>query len=234
MKRLAQLTRTRRAGFTLVEILVALALAMVVTALILSTLAITQRTRRSQADRVACRTLAEQALGQLARDLERTFVFPKNEATAFKLQRGAAASNAVLELAFARTAPLPGEGALRWAEVARMTYRLTETGPTQLVLTCTSQPVSGPAALEPAATNALFQPLESCDVLLFDGKEWKDQWSGGGSSTNAAPLAARLTVVAARGNAHHRATTEIIIPISQKFAPPKKDKVSGKDISEIH
>lgn len=223
----------RRAGFTLVELLVALALAAMVTVLILSTLAVTYRTRRSQADRVACRALAEGALGQLARDLERTFIFPKTDATAFELARGAAASNAVLELAFARVAPMPGEEDLRWAEVARVVYRLTETDMTHCELTCTSQSLAGPAALQPPVTNAVFAKLASCDVLLFDGKEWKDSWIGKGTSTNGAPRAARVTVTAERGRARHVATAEIIVPISLKFEPPKKTHVQGKDISEI-
>jgi type II secretion system protein J len=225
---------TRRAGFTLVELLVALALAVVVTALVLATLAITNRTRRSQADRVACRALADRALGQLARDLERAFVFPKNDATAFTLSRGAAASNAVLELAFARMAPLPGEDHLRWAEVARVAYRLTEAGPTNFALTCTTQPLAGPAALQPVTTNAVFQGLEAFDVALFDGKLWKDTWIGSGASTNGAPRAARITLAAQRGLAQHAATAEVIIPVGLKFEPPKKDKVQGKNISEIH
>ncbi len=232
MKRPAQ-SSTRRAGFTLVELLVALALAAVVTALILTTLAITNRTRRSQADRVACRALTEQALGLLARDLERTFLFPKQDATAFELGRGAAASNAALELAFARVAPLPGESDLRWAEVARVVYRLTESDTTNFTLTCTSQPLAGPAALQPPATNAVFPRLESFDVLLFDGKVWKDSWTGKGTATNGAPRAARVSLTARQGNARHVSTAEIIIPISLKFEPPKKDKVPGKDISEI-
>ena len=232
MKRPAQ-SSARRAGFTLVELLVALALAVVVTALILTTLAITNRTRRSQADRVACRTLTERALGLLANDLERTFLFPKQDATAFELGRGAVASNAALELAFARVAPLPGESDLRWAEVARVVYRLTESDTTNFTLTCTSQPLAGPAALQPPATNAVFPRLESFDVLLFDGKLWKDRWTGKGTSTNGAPRAARVSITARQGNARHVATAEIIIPISLKFEPPQKDKVPGKDISEI-
>lgn len=223
----------RRAGFTLVELLVALALAVMVTALILSTLAITYRTRRSQAERVACRVLAEGALGQLARDLERTFLFPKTDPTAFALARGAAASNAVFELAFARVAPMPGEDDLRWAEVARVVYRLTETDATHCELTCSSQALAGPAALQPPVTNAVFAKLTSCDVLLFDGKEWKDSWVGKGTSTNGAPRAARVTVTAERGRARHVATAEIIIPVGQKFEQPKKTQVQGKDISEI-
>ena len=233
MKRPAQL-HPSSPGFTLVEILVALALTVVVTALIFTTLAVTQRTRRSQSERVVCRVLAENALAQLARDLERAFVFPKNDATAFALQTGATASNAVLELAFARAALLPGESDLRWSEIARMSYRLTEAGPTHFALTCTSQPVAGPGALAPAVTNAVFQPLDSFSVLLFDGKEWKDTWVGSGTSTNGAPRAARLTLTVSRGQARHTATTEVIIPISLKFDPPKKEKVPGKDISEIH
>lgn len=232
MKRPAQ-PPARRTGFTLVELLVALALAVVVTVLILATLAITQRTRRSQADRVACRALTDRALGQLARDLERAFVFPKNDTTAFELARGAAASNAVLELAFASVAPLPGESDLRWAEVARVAYRLTATDATHFELTCTRRPLVGPAALQPPATNAVIPNLENFDVLLFDGKVWQDHWTGSGTSTNGAPRAARLTLAAQRGDTHHAVTAEIIIPIGQKFEPPKKSTVPGKDISEI-
>lgn len=226
-------SRFRRAGFTLVELLVALALAVVITGLILTTVAITQQARRAQAARAGCRGETSLVLQQLANDLERTFLFPKSDDTAFKLVRGAAASNAVFELTFARTAVAPGESDLRWAEVACVTYRLTEENITNLTLTCTSRALAGPAAFQPPVTNATFPGLENFEVLLFDGKDWKDTWTGGGSSTNAAPRAARITVAAQRGTARHAATAEVMIPISLKFEPPKKDKVQGKDISEI-
>lgn len=223
----------RRAGFTLVELLVALALAVVISGLILTTLALVNQSRRSQATRAACREATQRAFQQLANDLERTFLFPKSDDTAFRLARGEAASNAVWELSFARTAAAAGEGDQRWAEVARVTYRLVEEGLTNCTLTCASRTLTGPAAFQPPVTNAVFQGLESCDVLLFDGKDWKNTWTGGGSSTNAAPRAARITLVASRGVARHTATAEVMIPISLKFEPPKKDKVQGKDISEI-
>ena len=232
MKRSAQLP-PRRAGFTLVELLVALALAVVITALALTMLAITNQARRGQAERAACRTDTTRPLQQLARDLERAFLYPKNEDTAFKLVRGTAASNAVLELAFARTAAATGETDLRWAQVERVSYRLTEVDMTNFTLVGAGRVLVGPAALQPPVTNAVFQNLETFDVLLYDGKEWKDNWAGGGTATNGAPSAARITVTARRGSARHTSTAEVIIPVSMKFEPPKKDKVQGKDISEI-
>lgn len=232
MKRPAQ-SSLRRAGFTLVELLVALALAVIITALALTMLALTNSARRGQFERAACRTEATRPVQQLARDLERTFIFPKNEDTAFKLARGAAASNAVLELAFARTAAETGESDLRWARVERVAYRLVEANMTNFTLVATSRMLAGPAALQPPVTNALFPQLESFELLLSDGKEWKDNWANGSDSTNGAPRAARISVTVRRGGARHTATTEVIIPISMKFEPPKKDKVQGKDISEI-
>jgi type II secretion system protein J len=224
---------SRRAAFTLVELLVALALAVVITGLILTTLALTNQARRAQAERAGCRAVTSRALQQLAQDLERTFLFPKREDTAFLLNRGAAASNAVWELTFARTAAAPGESDHRWAEVARVTYRLLEENFTNHTLICASRALAGPAAFQPPVTNAVIQGLAACEVLLFDGKEWKDTWSAGGNSTNPAPRAARLILAAQRGTARHSTTTEVFIPISFKFEPPKKDKVPGKDISEI-
>ncbi|MCX7007542.1 MAG: prepilin-type N-terminal cleavage/methylation domain-containing protein [Kiritimatiellaeota bacterium] len=232
MKRPTQ-SPLRRAGFTLVELLVALALAVVITALVLTMLAITNAARRGQAERAACLADATRPLQQLARDLERTFLYPKNEDTAFKMARGTATSNAVLELAFARTAAVTGETDLRWAQVERVSYRLVEADVTNFTLVCTSHVLVGPAALQPPVTNAVFQGLENFDVLLYDGKDWKDNWTGGSNATNGAPSAARITVTARRGGARHTATAEVIIPVSMKFEPPKKDKVSGKDISEI-
>ncbi len=223
----------RPAGFTLVELLVALALAVVISGLILTTLALANQTRRSHAGRAACRAATGRVLQQLANDLERTFLFPKNEDTAFQLTRGAAASNAVWELSFARTAAAAGASDLRWAEVARVTYRLVEENLTNLTLTCASRPLAGPAAFQPPVTNAVFAGLEQCEVRLFDGQQWQDTWIGGGGSTNGAPRAARLTVAAQRGSARHVATTEVLLPISLKFEPPKRDKVQGKNISEI-
>jgi type II secretory pathway component PulJ len=208
----------------LVELLVALALAVVITALILAAFTTVQTVRRGQADRAACRDITSRLLQQVANDLERTFVFPQDTNTLFKLGRGAATSNAVLELAFARVAAIPGADDLRWAEAARLTYRLEEADRSNRTLYVLSQPLAGPGALQPPTTNHCFQGLENFDVLLFDGEKWKDDWSGTDNPTNAAPHAARLTATARCGTARHTATTEVIIPISLRFEPPQQKK----------
>ena len=232
MKRIAQ-TPPRHSGFTLVELLVALSLAVVVTALILAAFLTLNTVQRGQIERAACLDTTRLLLRQVADDLERTFVFPKDKATTFKLVRGAAASNAVFELAFVRAAARPGEDDLRWADVDRLTYRLVEADRSNLTLCCLSQPLVGPGALLPAATNHLFQGLENFDVLLFDGKEWKDTWSvQEANATNAVPHAARLTITARHGGTSHTVTTEVMIPISMRFEPPKQEK--GKNIRDIH
>lgn len=218
-------------GFTLVELLVALSLAVVVTALMLATFATVQKIRRSQAERADCLNTASRLLQQVANDLERTFVFTSDKATTFQLARGVAASNAALELAFARTASTRGEDDLRWAEAARLTYRLEEAGRSNFALCCLSQPLAGPAALQPPQTNQWFQGLENFDVLLYDGKEWKDVWTGNESASNAAPQAARLMITTHRGTARHSVTSEVIIPVSMRFDPPKQEK--SKTIRDI-
>lgn len=232
MKRTAQFLRHRRTGFTLVELLVALSLAVVVTALILATFTSVNVARRGQAERAACLSTAQRVLQQVADDLERAFVFKADKATTFNLVRGVAASNAVLELAFARVASLPGEDDLRWAAAARVSYRLVEADRSNLTLYCLSQPLAGPGALQPTTTNQVFQGLENFDVLLFDGKDWKDTWVlEKSNSTNTVPRVARLAVTARRGAVRQTIVTDVIIPIGTKFAPPKKEK--GKDISKI-
>jgi len=232
VKRTAHLLRPPRTGFTLVELLVALCLAVVVTVLILATLASVNSARRGQAERAACLDTANRLLHHVADDLERAFVFTPDKKTSFNLVRGAAASNAVLELTFARVAPLRGEDDARWAEADHMSYRLVEADPSNLTLYCLSQPLVGPGALQPATTNQLFQGLENFDILLFDGREWKDTWVVENSNaTNAVPRAARLALTARRGAARQLMTADVIIPIGMKFEAPKKAK--GKKISEI-
>ena len=209
----------------------ALSLAVVVTALILASFTTVQTVRRGQADRAACLDTTSRLLQQLANDLERTFIFAPDTNTAFRLARGAAASNAVLELAFARAAAPSSEDDLRWADVARLTYRLEEIALSNLTLYCLSQPLVGPGALQPPTTNQWFQGLENFDLQLFDGEEWKDSWTGANNSTNPVPHAVRLMVTARRGTARHTATTEVIVPISIRFEPPKQAK--SKTIRDI-
>lgn len=221
----------RRAAFTLVELLVALSLAVVITALILATFAIINTARRGQAERAVCQDTAGRLLEQLARDLEGTFLFPKDKATDFRLCRGVAASNAVLELAFARVSAAPGEPDLRWATVARVTYRLVEADSSNLTLYCLSRLLAGPGAIQPPVTNHIFEGLESFDIHLYDGTEWKEEWATGNKTSNAVPQAARLTVTLQRGTARHTVTEDVIIPVGAKFKPPKSDK--GKNIRDI-
>ena len=232
MKGFAQ-SSSRGTGFTLVELLVALALAVVITGLVFVMLGIVNTARRGQSARALCRDTVGRVLQQVAGNLERAFVFSQDEATPFQLARGAAASNAVLELSFARTAPLPGETNLCWAEVSRLTYRLVENDLSNNTLYCLSRPLAGPGAIQPAVTNQIYQGLENFAVQLFDGKDWQDDWGGGtaGKSTNAIPRAARLTITVQRGAARYSNTTEVIIPIGMKFEPPKQTK--GKDIRDI-
>ena len=222
---------SRLAAFTLVELLVALSLAVVITALILATFTIVTTAHRGQTERAICRNTAGRLLQQLARDLERTFVFPKDESTDFRLARGAAASNAVFELVFTRLAPHPGEKDLRWAEAAQMTYRLLETDPSNLTLYCLSRLLAGPAAIQPSTTNQIFRELEYLDVQLYDGTDWKNEWKGGSKSTNAVPRAARITLTTHHGAARYTVNEDVIIPAGAKFERPKEEK--GKNIRDI-
>ena len=205
-------------AFTLLELLVALGLAVVLCALIFSAYALTTAVHRSQAARQAPEAAARGVLRLLADDLERTFVAADDPKAGFRLQTGAAASNALWELSFCRCAAALGEPDERWAGLERVTYRLLEQDDGSRLLLCASQPLAGPGAFQPPCTNEVIRHLEHLEIRLFDGQAWHDQWPPTGAApTLGAPRAARLDVAARLAGIPATAAVEVFIPAGNRI-----------------
>jgi type II secretion system protein J len=203
-------------AFTLIEVLVALSLAAMLSALLLAAYALVTTVQRGQAGRQTPNETAQRALGRLADDLERTIVVANDTQTVFRLLTGAAASNALWDLSFCRCAAEPGAPEVPWAEVDRVTYRLVEDEVTNRLLVCASRPLAGPGALQPARTNDLIPGLEQLDLQLFDGQRWQDHWPVTGQTSNV-PRAARVEVTALRGGIRARSSAEVFIPVGNRI-----------------
>ena len=197
-----------RSGMTLIELILAIAIASLVISLVLTvyrTVSVTmlgQEERRRGADAVA------DAVERIARDLVCTFAPKSDNSCLFVLDRGAPASKSP-HLSFCAAVVPEGETDLRWFDLHRVTYRVDVEGGSAPVLLRESRPLSGPGALAPAVTNVLAREVESFRVFAYDGTEWKDDWPPG---LAGCPRAARVELTARHGSGTKTFQTEVLIP----------------------
>ncbi|MCX6997521.1 MAG: hypothetical protein NTV49_10655 [Kiritimatiellaeota bacterium] len=220
----------------MIEIIVALSLAVMLCVLIFSAYALVTAVHRSQAGRQAPEDAARGALRRLAGDLERTFVAADDPQAKFLLLTGAAASNALWELSFCRGATAPGEPEERWANLERVTYRLLEQADAGALLLCASQPLAGPGAWQPPRTNEIIRHLAQLEIRLFDGQTWHDQWPpAGAGQTSSVPRAARLDITALVAGIRAMANAKVLIPAGNRIeSRTQQAETKKKEATRFH
>ncbi len=181
---------SRRGGFTLVELLLAVALASVVAALAWSLLSSTTRAVEREADRARGPDAAARAVELVRDDLERMFLPPGDPACALEL---AAGGDAPPRLAFCAVHVAARTADLAMGEPYRVEYTLApEGGAGAAALLRISERLSGEMERE---TNVVLRPCSAFRVELGAGGTWQAKWpheTAGG----APPRAARVTVQA--------------------------------------
>lgn len=214
-----------RGGFTLVETLVAVSLSVVVLALVYASYHSLRQTHALRQRRQGEAVRMLDVLRRMQTDLSGAFpdATPSGE-TAFTLRPPAAAtatgpaSDPALELQFVSLVR-PADGGLATdAAAARLTYRLGPPDADGLrPLDRILQPLAGPDAARPPATNRLAEAVARWMVECYDGTNWVDRWPAEQAATNAAagtrpPAAVRVELALPPGPGQRRWTMEAAVP----------------------
>lgn len=198
-----------RDGMTLIELLLAIAIASLVITLVFSVYRTVSTTMQGQDDRRRGADAASDAVQRIAHDLACTFAPKSDAACEFTLEKGAS-TPAASQLSFCTAVMPEGETDLRWFELHRVAYRVGADSENAMALFRENQPLAGPGAFAPPVTNTLAGNVESFRISVYDGSEWKDEWS---SAEGTCPRAARIELIAKYGSGTKTFQTEVLIPV---------------------
>lgn len=178
----------RAAGFTLVELLLAVAIAVLVAALAWSLLSTTTRSVETQLERARGPAAAGAAIDRIEADLAAAFSPEDDENCALALQPAGEEPFALTFCAIRAAGRTPD---LLWTEPRRVEYRLAAgTGDEPGALLRLEQALSGP--LE-TVTNVLLDRVTAFAVTLSDGVDWYTAWPPP-DTAGARPRAARVAL----------------------------------------
>jgi len=205
----AMTSTSSRTGATLVEVLVALGIGVMITAVvILAHHALTLHAGR-QLDRQRINEHADQTINELRLDLQQLFLPLEDDFGSVSLENSA---TNLVSLSFYRRALLAGEATLSTSRLERITYRFEQFDEkTELIRTVAA--VAGPDAELPAATNRFAQSWPQIFIHLHDGKAWRTNWPFAGMEDDKAnpprPQAARIQLL---GDGVPVVETLVVIP----------------------
>ena len=208
--------RERRAGLTLIELVVALAIAAVVFATVFLLYRVTAGAALRQNDRAAA-FAPEAAFAELRRDAAGLVPPGLDDACEFTLENEALPDgHRTAKLTFCTWRSLPGERDLFWSSAGHVEWRLEGAGTATAALVRIHAPLVGPQATAPV-TNVLMAGVASFRAALLYAGTWNDRWPGGGDS-NAVPSALRIEIVPSlpAGRATNW-TTDLLIPAGLAF-----------------
>lgn len=195
-----------RSGMTLLELLVALAIALLVIGVVFSMYQSATRTLATQEAAEAGPATAVRAMEVLARDLSCACAPPDEDACPFLISTPAPANNYTVA-GFCTASVAPGDDR-RWVVVESVAYRLVAGEEDRGVLLRESVPLAGPGSEGPAVTNVLADRVEAFELRVYDGLEWEAEWGSGGL-----PQAARIAM-ASGGRSY---TVDVLVAASQRF-----------------
>ncbi|HMP76175.1 MAG TPA: type II secretion system protein GspJ [Kiritimatiellia bacterium] len=191
-------------GFTLVELLLAAAIAVLVAALAWSLLSTTTRSVESQMDRARGPAAAAAAIDQLRSDLNALFIAEDDPVTALELQSG---SDQPFSLTFCTIRATGRTPDLVWTEPRRVEYRLAASGADEAAsLVRLEQSLSGPIE---TVTNTVLDRVTALNLAFSDGETWHATWPPA-DQNDARPRAARATIQSGSGEP---AEAEFWLPI---------------------
>jgi type II secretory pathway pseudopilin PulG len=197
-----------RAAFTLIEVLLALAVTLLVVLLVVGIFRTVVDVTSGQRQRQQTDYAAGEAVDRLSADLGSLFSLPGDDACAITLRKGGADAESSEELSFCTLQTPPAGEDLRWASVSRVAWRVVAAGGTSMLVR-----VAAPHRT-PGATNEaiLVAALERFRVQLHDGAAWQDTWPP--KDDAPPPRGARLEIAPREGPA---VRAEVWIPAGTVF-----------------
>ena len=215
-------------GFTLVEMLVALALVSTIVTMVYGSYAAASRSLDFCGSRTACYERTCLALRLMARQIRCAYVpparagvttsSPQNSTlpalpSAFRADSGDAGGTI---LSFITTAGLVA-GPATPTGVARVTYRYDPSNET-LSVCCEPYRYDADEAREPGPWRPILSGVRRADLQCHDGRRWQVAWNG---ENQRLPQAVKivLTVLDERNREHE---FETAVPIGSRMAAPKQ------------
>lgn len=233
----------KSSGFTLIELMLALAVAVVLLGLIFSLYLTLSRAVDDQHARRAGGAAMIHALDRLTRDLTSALPVPGHDEGGFMLETQDAARGPSSRITFCTTRPtgfrneseqdasaerevsgMERDG--RWFDVVEVAYWLDYTPRERGRLIRTERPLLGPDALEPARTNVLVTGVDGFHVRVRRKDEWVDAWELDLEDEDAGwPSAARITIEPddqAKGARPYN--QDVLIPTGWVIEPDRTDE----------
>ena len=201
--------RSARAGLTLIELLLAITIAVLLVAVVLSTYRTVHAVAAGQQERVQTRQAAADAVELLQDDLMRLFEAGRPETRIVLTQQVGQAA-----VSFCAIERPPGERDLRWGRALRIEWSATPRGD-GLALARATRPLTGPGSQGAPVTNLLVEDLGDFQVSFHDGTNWVDRWPPG--SSNVVPRSARLAIRSRAAPTGEAWKLEVWIPAGATF-----------------
>ncbi len=199
------MARSSRSAFTLLETLLALAIAFVVVTLVYSVFHSVQSTVELQQSLVAGPERAVSAMGRISDDLSRAFVGPSEPETRFRLVSQPGQANRP-KLTFCALRADETEQDVRWADAVLIGIETIEATEGHALIQV-ERPLVGPGSLAEPATNRLVNGVADWTIEVFDGEDWLQEWPPADRPDHL-PRAVRLTL---EGNDGERWETEVLL-----------------------
>ncbi len=189
-------------GFSLVELLPALAIGLVVVVTAFLLYGVAMDTLGSRNARVASADLVDDALDALQADLFRALPEVIGDDPAWQLSLEDESS--LLRFYTLRSGLSHTSDPLRWLEPVAVEWRLASDAKGRRRLLQSTRPARGPGATQPAVSNVLAEAGAFLVELENDG-EWKREWT---EKDEGSPRAARVRLDTGKGVQ----TVEFLIP----------------------
>ena len=198
---------TTRRGWTLIELLLAVIIALLVISLLFSIYHTVLTATRQQATRHQQDETAH-AVRQLSHDLQAAF-YPADDTNCVMRLR----QDDGLHLAWCATLLGTQEYTPRWFDITQVHYYTATNGTTVSLLRETT-PLVGPASGQPPASDEILHDIKAIQIQLFDGETWQEAWPV--DDPPVLPRAARISLQTGIGTA---ITTDVFIPAGSTLSP---------------
>ena len=210
-----------RHALTLIELLVAMGIAVLLAAVVFAVYAGVLRTLDSQSRWRSAAYPASAALDALTLDLTCATAPWGITNAPFVLSPSSDGATGI-ELHFFTATPMSAARSVRAYAIREMDYALSApkvAGTNGLIRSWRTFRMDDPAGV--ASNRDIWESVRAVRLEVFDGKCWTNTW-GGGTNTPL-PQAARVMLTVGDESAGRR-SAEVLIPAGQHIAPPKRRK----------
>lgn len=197
---------------TLIEILLALSIAILVVAVVLSMYQTVSATASGQSRRNNSAEMVSSIRALLTRDFSTVVVPAEDKLCMFTLGPD---ESGFSKIAFARARADEGATDARWFTIEQVSYQIIENTSATNSLVRVRRPILGPGAREPAETNLIAAGVSGFHIRAYDGADWYETWPQ--QESQASPQAVSVVFDFQAGREQKHIATEIMIPVGNPF-----------------